>query len=229
MWEVIGEHFSVFYTQEDVEGGHPEEQLAAAAREGRFEEENMRVRKDGSRFWADVVITALTDEAGNLRGFSQVTRDITERMKAEEALTQSEERYRAVVKQSAEGLYLVDGETRRILETNPALQKMLGYTEEELRGMELHEIVAHERESVEANVERTLREGKRFIRERRYLRKDGREVDVEFDAPPGPRDRRSTGGRERARRRDVRALRGTGLSPGRELEHGYGGEGVTGS
>ena len=182
MWEVIGEHFSVFYTQEDVEGGHPEEQLAAAARDGRFEEENMRVRKDGSRFWADVVITALTDEAGNLRGFSQVTRNITERKQAEQALSQSEERYRAVVKQSTDGIYLVDGETKRILETNPALQEMLGYTEEELRGMELHEIVAHDRESVEANVERTLTEGWHFIRERRYLRKDGSEVDVEVAA-----------------------------------------------
>ena len=182
MWEVIGEHFSVFYTQEDVEGGHPEEQLAAAARDGRFEEENMRVRKDGSRFWADVVITALTDEAGNLRGFSQVTRNITERKQVEEALSQSEERYRAVVKQSTYGIYLVDGETKRILETNPALQEMLGYTEEELRGMELHEIVAHDRESVEANVERTLTEGWHFIRERRYLRKDGSEVDVEVAA-----------------------------------------------
>jgi PAS domain S-box-containing protein len=182
MWEVLGEHFSVFYTQEDVEGGHPEEQLAAAAREGRFEEESLRVRKDGSRFWADVVITALTDEAGNLRGFSQVTRDITERKKVEEALSQSEERYRAVVKQSAEGIYLVDGETKRILETNPTLQNMLGYSAEELRGMELHEIVAHEREDVYANVERTLKEGWRFIRERRYLRKDGSVVEVEVAA-----------------------------------------------
>src|SRR3712207_9201238 len=74
---------------------------------------------------------------------------------------------------STDGIYLVDGHTRRILETNPALQKMLGYAEEELRGMELHEIVAHERESVEANIERTLREGQRFIRERSYRRRDG--------------------------------------------------------
>src|SRR3712207_5218148 len=92
------------------------------------------------------------------------------RRRAEVALeerSKSEERYRAVVEQSADGIYLVDGESRRILETNPALQEMLGYTEEELRGMELHEIVAHERESVEANIERTLKEGWRFIRERR--------------------------------------------------------------
>jgi PAS domain S-box-containing protein len=76
----------------------------------------------------------------------------------------------------------VDGDTRRILETNPALQDMLGYTAEELRGMELHEIVAHDRASVEANIERTLKEGKRFIRERRYRRKNGSVVEVEIAA-----------------------------------------------
>jgi PAS domain S-box-containing protein len=86
VWEVIGAHFSVFYTQEDVERGFPEEELRVAAAEGRFEEEGVRVRKDGTHFQADVVITALRDEAGNLRGFSQVTRDITARIEAEEAL-----------------------------------------------------------------------------------------------------------------------------------------------
>jgi len=108
--------------------------------------------------------------------------DVTERKEAEEALIQSEARYRAVVEQSAEGLYLVDGDTKRILETNPALQNMLGYTADELRGMELHKIVAHDRESVNANVERTLKEGQRFIRERNYWRKDGSVVGVEVAA-----------------------------------------------
>ncbi len=108
--------------------------------------------------------------------------DVTERRQAEEALSRSEERYRAVVEQSAEGLYLVDSDTKRILETNPALQNMLGYTAAELRGMELHEIVAHDRADVEANVERTLRERTRFIREREYRRKDGSVVEVEIAA-----------------------------------------------
>jgi len=136
-----------------------------------------------------------------------VARDITERKRVEEEvrrlnadledrvaertaqlqsalveLRESEGRYRAVIEQSAEGMYLVDGDTRRILETNPALQDMLGYTAEELRGMELHEIVAHDRASVEANIERTLKEGKRFIRERRYRRKNGSVVEVEIAA-----------------------------------------------
>src|ERR671910_181558 len=75
--EAVGEHFSVFYTEEDIERGLPGEELRVAAIEGRFEEEGWRVRKDGTPFQAEVVITALRDEVGNLRGFSQVTREIT--------------------------------------------------------------------------------------------------------------------------------------------------------
>jgi PAS domain S-box-containing protein len=81
--EIIGEHFSIFYTDEDIERGHPDEELRIAAADGSYEEEGKRVRKDGSTFWANVVITALRDEDGDLRGFAKVTRDITERREAE--------------------------------------------------------------------------------------------------------------------------------------------------
>ena len=83
--EIIGQHFSCFYTSEDLESGKPDEELTVAAAEGRWEEEGWRLRKDGSRFWADVVITALHDKAGNLLGFTKVTRDITEGKRAREA------------------------------------------------------------------------------------------------------------------------------------------------
>ena len=88
--EIIGEHFSIFYTEEDIERAHPEHELEVAETQGRYEEEGWRVRKDGSRFWASVLITALRDEEGRLQGFSKITRDITERRKNEEALKESE-------------------------------------------------------------------------------------------------------------------------------------------
>jgi PAS domain S-box-containing protein len=82
--EIIGEHFSIFYTHEDIERGHPDEELRIAAADGSYEEVGLRVRKDGSTFWASVLITALWDEEGELNGFAKVTRDITERREAEE-------------------------------------------------------------------------------------------------------------------------------------------------
>jgi len=84
--EIIGKHFSAFYTTEDIQAGKPQRALKIAAAEGRYETEGWRVRKDGSRFWADVVITALFDAGGTPKGFSKVTRDNTERKKAEEAV-----------------------------------------------------------------------------------------------------------------------------------------------
>ncbi|MGP4095552.1 PAS domain-containing sensor histidine kinase [Nonomuraea sp. KM90] len=84
--EIIGTHFSVFYPPEDVAAGRPAKGLAEAAADGRWEEEGWRVRKDGTRFWASVVITALYDDGGGLRGFGKVTRDLTERRSMSRAL-----------------------------------------------------------------------------------------------------------------------------------------------
>ena len=84
--EIIGKHFSVFYPEEDIRSGKPQRELEIAAREGRLEDEGWRVRKDGSRFWANVIISALRDEAGRLVGFGKVTRDFTEKIRTNEAL-----------------------------------------------------------------------------------------------------------------------------------------------
>jgi anti-anti-sigma factor len=84
--EIIGQHFSKFYPQEDIAQGKTEMELAVAEKGGRFEDEGWRVRKDGSRFWANVVITALRDSSGVLRGFGKVTRDLSERRLAEEKI-----------------------------------------------------------------------------------------------------------------------------------------------
>jgi PAS domain S-box-containing protein len=83
--EILGRHFSCFYPREDIDSGKPANELESAAANGAFEEEGWRLRKDGSRFWASVIITALRDETGNLRGFAKVSRDITKRMEAEAA------------------------------------------------------------------------------------------------------------------------------------------------
>ncbi len=101
--EIVGEHFSRFYTEEDIGNGKPESELKVVARDGRYEEEGWRVRKDGTRFFANVLITALRGEAGQLRGFSKVTRDITERKLTEEALHKAEEQLRQSQKLEAVG------------------------------------------------------------------------------------------------------------------------------
>lgn len=84
--EIVGKHFSIFYTREDATGGKTERELEVAAREGRFEDEGWRVRKDGSKFWANVVLTALRDSQGKLRGFGKITRDLSERKAAEDRI-----------------------------------------------------------------------------------------------------------------------------------------------
>jgi PAS domain S-box-containing protein len=137
VWEVIGEHFSVFYTQEDVERSLPEEELRVAAVEGRYKKEGVRVREDGSRFWADVTIAALTDEAGNLRGFSQVTRDITAYKEAEEALHSSLRELadlKAALDESA--IVAITDEHGKITYVNDKFCEISKYYREELLGQD---------------------------------------------------------------------------------------------
>jgi len=88
--EIIGQRFSVFYPDEDRRSGKPAWELDVAVKEGRFEDEGWRVRKDGSRFWANVIITPIKDAAGDLLGFTKVTRDLTDRMLAQKALQDSQ-------------------------------------------------------------------------------------------------------------------------------------------
>jgi len=88
--EIIGQHFSCFFSEADIRAGKPQRELEVAAREGRVEEEGWRIRKDGSKFWANVIIAAVKDDAGNVIGFGKVTRDITERMSAQRALEESQ-------------------------------------------------------------------------------------------------------------------------------------------
>jgi diguanylate cyclase (GGDEF)-like protein/PAS domain S-box-containing protein len=109
-------------------------------------------------------------------------RDVTERKKAEEALKESEERYRMVVEQSVEAIYLYDAETKRILEANAAFQRLIGYVEEELLGMRIYDFIAHADEDIDRQVRRSLKEKRRYIGERRYRRKDGSVIFVDTSA-----------------------------------------------
>jgi PAS domain S-box-containing protein len=132
--EIVGKHFSAFYPAEAVAAGWPMQELKAATMQGHFEDEGWRVRKDGSRFWANVVITALRDDEGNLIGFSKITRDLSARRKAEEALRESEERFRLLVEGVQDyAVYLLDPEGI-ISSWNSGAQKMKGYAREEVIG-----------------------------------------------------------------------------------------------
>jgi two-component system sensor histidine kinase UhpB len=129
--EILGQHFSRFYPPEDIEQGKLERELQIAVTEGRFEEEGWRLRKDGARFWANVLITPVRDKLGNLRGFAKVTRDISDRKRTEDALRESEQRFRATFNQVAVGIAHV-GINGRWLLVNQKLCEIVGYTQEEL-------------------------------------------------------------------------------------------------
>jgi PAS domain S-box-containing protein len=132
--EITGKHFSIFYPSEDLDSKKPERELKIATETGKYEEEGWRVRKNGSVFWASVVITALYNEQNRLIGFSKVTRDLSERRQSEEILRQSEERYRSLVEQVTDyGIFMMD-EKGRIVSWNEGAKRIKGYTAQEIIG-----------------------------------------------------------------------------------------------
>src|ERR1700675_1272636 len=112
--EIIGQPFSIFYTGEDAASGKPERDLEVAAKEGRTEEEGGGVRKGGARFWANVIITAINDKDGRPIGYSKVTRDLTDRKRAEETLRQSEEQFRLISENVADLIAVLDLQGTRV-------------------------------------------------------------------------------------------------------------------
>jgi PAS domain S-box-containing protein len=173
--EIIGQHFSRFYPAEAIERRWPQQELRMAQEMGRFEDEGWRVRKDGSRFWANVLITAMFDAGGSLRGFSKVTRDLTERRRNEERLRQSEERFRLLVEGVKDyAIFMLDPEGR-VTSWNSGAQRIKGYDAREIIGQ--HFSAFYPREAVDKKwPEQELamaREHGRFEDEGLRLRKDG--------------------------------------------------------
>src|SRR4051812_5040682 len=173
--EIIGKHFSIFYPPQAVATGHPAYELKEAARVGRFEDEGWRVRKDGSLFWANVVITALRDPQGELVGFAKVTRDLTERRAADETLRLSEERFRLLVEGVRDYAIFMLDPSGRIVSWNRGAEALKQYRADEIIGHSFSAFypakdVAEGKPARELEI--ALREG-RYEEEGWRIRKDG--------------------------------------------------------
>jgi PAS domain S-box-containing protein len=207
--EIIGQHFSQFYPQEALDRGWPDHELKVATAEGRFEDEGWRVRKDGSQFWANVVITALKDEHGELRGFSKITRDMTERKKSEEnarhlveqttarrvaeensrLIEEQRERLRVTLASIGDAVISTDG-AGRVDFLNPVAERLVGWNSEEAANQSLPDVfrIVNEgsRQPVENPALRALKEGVvvGLANHTILIARDGKERPIDDSAAP---------------------------------------------
>jgi PAS domain S-box-containing protein len=173
--EIIGRHFSTFYPEADVRAGKCDMELEVAAREGRFEDEGWRVRKDGSRFWANVIITALRDATGNLIGFGKVTRDLTERKSAEEQRRVGDQRFALLVESVKDYALFILDPNGHVASWNPGAERIKGYTAAEIIGSHFSRFYPEDdvrAGKCEYELEIAARDG-RFEDEDWRVRKDG--------------------------------------------------------
>jgi PAS domain S-box-containing protein len=173
--EIIGRHFSTFYTQHDREAGEPERALATAASEGKFETEAWRVRKDGTQFFASVVIDAIRDPEGHLLGFAKITRDITDRMRARQELLDSERRFRILVQGVTDyAIYMLDREGH-VSNWNAGAERIKQYTADEIVGTHFSAFYTPEDQTagIPALALHTAETTGRFEAEGWRVRKDG--------------------------------------------------------
>ena len=173
--EIIGKHFSIFYPKEDLDNGKPERELEAAAKQGRIEDNGWRVRKDGTRFWANVLITAIRDDDGHLIGFAKVTRDLTMQRIAETELRASEERFRLMVQSVRDYAIFMLDPTGHIATWNEGAERLKGYKPKEIIGK--HFSIFYPQEDLDAGKPpRELRiatETGKYEEEGWRIRKDG--------------------------------------------------------
>jgi PAS domain S-box-containing protein len=132
--EILGEHCSKFYRQEDLAADMPSRELAAAAECGRIEEDGWRIRRDGSRFWANVVTTALHDEQGRIRGFARVLRDLTPTRAVEQELRAAEQRFHQLVDAISDYAIIMLDATGHVVTWNPGAARITGYTADAIIG-----------------------------------------------------------------------------------------------
>jgi PAS domain S-box-containing protein len=173
--DIIGKNFSVFYAPEDQAAGLPQTALATAAKEGKFKTEGWRVRKDGSRFWTHVVLDAIRSPSGGLLGYAKITRDLTERKQAEDALRLSEQQFKLLVEGVSDyAIYMLDAKGH-VASWNTGAQRIKGYRREEIIGKHFSNFyTAEDREKgVPEHALNTAAAEGRFEREGWRVRKDG--------------------------------------------------------
>jgi len=173
--EIVGEHFSRFYTEADRASGLPQRALETAAREGKFESEGWRVRKDGSQFWAFVVIDPIRDGSGQVVGYAKITRDLTERRLAEEQLRQSQEQFKLLVQSVTDYAIYMLTPNGRVSSWNAGAQRIKGYRAEEIIGEHFSRFYTEPDRRAGAPqlaLEMAVRDG-RFEKEGWRIRKDG--------------------------------------------------------
>jgi PAS domain S-box-containing protein len=188
--EIVGRHFSEFYTPEDRENGLPARALATAAREGKFECEGWRVRKDGDRFWAYVVMDPIYAADGEIAGYAKITRDLTERRAAEEALRLSQEQFRILVQGVTDYAIYMLSPTGHISSWNAGAEHIKGYSADEVLGSHFSRFYTAVDQATDEPARAlaiAAKEG-RFEKEGKRVRKDGTEfwANVVIDALHAP-------------------------------------------
>lgn len=173
--EILGQHFSRFYSDDERAAGRPALALASAVRAGRFEDEGWRIRKDGTRFWASVVLDPIRDQGGVLLGFAKITRDITERRREQEALHASEERFRLLVQGVSDYAIYMLSPQGLVTNWNEGARRIKGYASDDVIGTHFERFYTEEDRAAGMPMQAlaSARSHGRFEREGWRLRKDG--------------------------------------------------------